>query len=85
MPDSNHVRPWRALFVGSVMAAMVAFWGPYNSLVVTGSFLTIDFTTAAAILLLFATALVANSFLRRFIPSQSLSTGELSITYVMAA
>ena len=85
MPDSNHVRPWRALFVGSVMSAMVAFWGPYNSLVVTGSYLTIDFTTAAAILLLFATALVANSFLRRFIPSQSLSTGELSITYVMAA
>lgn len=85
MPDSNHVRPWRALFVGSVMSAMVAFWGPYNSLVVTGSYLTIDFTTAAAILLLFATALVANSFLRRFIPSQSLSTGEMSITYVMAA
>ena len=67
------------------MSAMVAFWGPYNSLVVTGSFLTIDFTTAAAILLLFATALFANSLLRRFIPSQSLSTGELSITYVMAA
>ena len=85
MPDSHHVRPWRALFVGSVMSAMVAFWGPYNSLVVTGSYLTIDFTTAAAILLLFATALVANSFLRRFIPSQSLSTGEMSITYVMAA
>ena len=85
MPDSNHVRPRRALFVGSVMSAMVAFWGPYNSLVVTGSYLTIDFTTAAAILLLFATALVANSFLRRFIPSQSLSTGEMSITYVMAA
>ena len=85
MTEPTSVRPWRALLVGSVMSALIAFWGPYNSLVVRGSYLTIDFTTAAAILMLFVTALAANSLLRRFIPSQSLSSGELSITYVMSA
>ena len=85
LPDTNHVRPARALIVGAIMSALIAFWGPYNSLVVVGSYLTIDFTTAAAILVLFVTALFINSFLRRFIPSQSLSSGELSITYLMSA
>lgn len=79
------VRPARALIVGAVMSALISFWGPYNSLVVRGSYLTIDFTTAAAILMLFATVLFANSLLRRFIPSQSLTSGELSITYLMSA
>jgi hypothetical protein len=84
-PDVNHVRPARVLLVGAIMAALISFWGPYNSLVVTGSYLTIDFTTAAAILVLFVTALFINGFLRRFLPSQSLSSGELSITYLMSA
>ena len=85
MAEPTSVRPWRALLVGSAMSALIAFWGPYNNLVVRGSYLTIDFTTAAAILMLFVTALVLNSLLRRVIPSQSLSAGELSISYVMSA
>ena len=85
LQDTSLVRPARALIVGSAMCALIAFWGPYNSLVVRGSYLTIDFTTAAAIFLLFVTALLVNSVLRRFLPTLSLSSGELSITYLMSA
>ena len=81
----GEVRPARALLVGSVLCALVAFWGPYNCLVVRGSYLTIDFTTGAAIFLLFVLALFVNSFLRRLLPSLSLNSGELTITYLMAA
>jgi hypothetical protein len=83
--STSPVRPARALIVGSAMCVLIAFWGPYNSLVVRGSYLTIDFTTAAAIFLLFVTALLLNSGLRRFVPTFSLSSGELSITYLMSA
>ena len=83
--DPGHVRPARALLAGSLLSAAVAFWGPYNSLMVRGSYLTIDFTTAAAILLLFMLALVVNTSLRRLLPSLSLTTGEMAVTYLMAA
>ncbi|NKB66549.1 MAG: hypothetical protein GKR89_05775 [Candidatus Latescibacteria bacterium] len=82
---SDEVRPLRALAVGTVLSVLVAFWGPYNSLVVRGSYLTIDFTTAAAVFLLFFIALFLNSFLRRVLPYLALSSGELFIAYVMAA
>ena len=83
--NPGFVRPARALLAGSIMSAAVAFWGPYNCLVVRGSYMTIDFTTAAAIFLLFAAALFVNAALRRLLPGLSLSAGELSITYLMAA
>ena len=81
----GYVRPARALLAGSALSAAVAFWGPYNCLVVRGSYMTIDFTTAAAIFLLFVAALFVNAALRRLLPGLSLSAGELSITYLMAA
>ena len=79
------VRPLWALSAGTVLSVLVAFWGPYNGLVVRGSYLTIDFTTAAAVFLLFFLALFVNGLLRRFLPYLALSSGELSIAYVMAA
>ena len=79
------VRPLWALSAGTALSVLVAFWGPYNSLVVRGSYLTIDFTTAAAVFLLFFLALFVNGLLRRFLPYLALSSGELAIAYVMAA
>ena len=82
---SGPVRPLRALGLGTALSVLVAFWGPYNSLVVRGSYLTIDFTTGAAVFLLFFIALFINGLLRRFLPYLALSSGELFIAYVMAA
>ena len=79
------VRPIRALSLGTVLSVLVAVWGPYNNLVLTGSYMTIDFTTAAAVFLLFFVSLVVNGVLRRLLPRLSFSSGELFIAYVMAA
>lgn len=84
-PDSGDIRPLRALLLGSVLSVLVALWGPYNCLVLTGSYLTIDFTTGAAVLLLFIVSLFVNGLLRRFLFPLSFSSGELFIAYVMAA
>ena len=82
---TDEVRPLRALLVGTILSALVAFWGPYNCLIVRGSYTTIDFTTAAAVFLLFFITLFVNSLLRRALPSLSLSSGELFISYLMSA
>lgn len=82
-PDD--IRPLRALFLGAVLSVMIALWGPYNCLVLNGSYLTIDFTTAGAVFLLFCTALFVNGLLRRFLFPLSFSSGELFVAYVMAA
>lgn len=83
--QTNDVRPWRALFLGTVLSIAVALWGPYNCLVLTGSYTTIDFTTGAAVFLLFFVALFVNGLLRRFLPAAAFVSGELFIAYVMAA
>ena len=64
---------------------MVALFGPYNSLVLTGSYMTVDFTTAAAVFLLFFVSLFVNGLLRRLAPRLSFCSGELFIAYVMSA
>jgi hypothetical protein len=82
---TDAVRPLRALFLGTVLSVVVALWGPYNCLVLTGSYTTIDFTTGAAVFLLFFVSLFVNGLLRRFLPAASFVSGELFIAYVMAA
>ena len=81
----SEVRPARTLLLGSAMCAAVALFGPYNTVVLNGSYLTIDFTTAAAVVVMFVLCLFVNGLLRRFTPSLSFLSGELYIGYVMAA
>ena len=82
---SDEVRPLRALFLGTTLCAIIAFVGPYNNVMLRGTYMTIDFTTAAAVFLLFFVALLVNGLLRRFLPGLSFSSGDLFISYVMAA
>ena len=82
---SGEVRAPRALLLGAALTSIVAFVGPYNCLVIRGTYMTIDFTTAAAVFLLFFVALLVNGLLRRFLPGCSFSSGELFIAYVMSA
>jgi len=82
---SGDIRPLRALLLGTALSVAIALWGPYNCLVLTGSYLTIDFTTAGAVFLLFFVSLFVNGLLRRFFFPLSFSSGELFIAYVMSA
>lgn len=75
----------RTLVLGSVMCAIPSLFGPYNIVVRNGSYLTMDFTTAAAVVVMFAACLIVNGMLRRLMPSQAFLSGELYIGYVMAA
>ena len=79
------VNPLRALLLGTLLSAAIAILGPYNNVVLRGTYMTIDFTMAAAVFLLFCVALVVNGLLRRFLPGLSFSYGDLFIAYVMAA
>jgi hypothetical protein len=83
--DSTEVRPIRALILGTVLCGLIAFVGPYNNVMLRGTYMTIDFTTAAAVFLLFFVSLLVNGLLRRFLPGLSFSSGDLFIAYVMAA
>ena len=47
--DAGEVRPVRTLILGSIMSAIPSLFGPYNIVVRNGSYLTIDFTTPAAV------------------------------------
>ena len=83
--DAGEIRPVRTLILGSIMCAIPSLFGPYNVVVRNGSYLTIDFTTAAAVVVMFAVCLVVNGMLRRLVPTQAFLSGELYIGYVMAA
>ena len=83
--DAGEIRPVRTLILGSIMCAIPSLFGPYNVVVRNGSYLTIDFSTAAAVVLMFAACLIVNGMLRRLVPSQAFLSGELYIGYVMAA
>ena len=83
--DAGEVRPVRTLFLGSILCVVVALYGPYNNLVLNGSHMSTDFTTAAAVVVMFIVCLFFNGLLRRFVPSLSFVSGELYVGYVMAA
>ena len=83
--QDKDVRPARTLLLGSALCTAVAAFGPYNTVVLNGSYLTIDFTTAGAVVVMFVVCLFVNGLLRRFTPSLSFFSGELYIGYVMAA
>ena len=46
------VNPLRALLLGTLLSAAIAILGPYNNVVLRGTYMTIDFTVAAAVFLL---------------------------------
>ena len=67
--DAGEIRPVRTLILGSIMCAIPSLFGPYNVVVRNGSYLTIDFTTAAAVVVMFAVCLIVNGMLRRLVPT----------------
>ncbi len=73
----------RALLLGAVGAAAVGLLAPWAIHVLRGSFMALDFSTPAAVALLFFLVAGPNLLLLRFRRSLALTTAELITIYVM--
>ena len=74
---------WRGFLLGALLCVGIGVGGPYGTMVMRGSLLFLDFSTAGAMFLIFATILVFNVALRRVWPGAQLSRGELATVAVM--
>ena len=75
---------WRALLCGSLLAAGVSIGAPYGNMVLRGSYMALDFSTAGAIFLFFLFVLVVHSVLGLIDRRLALRREELVVTYIMA-
>ncbi|MEW6755887.1 MAG: DUF6785 family protein [Candidatus Latescibacterota bacterium] len=85
-PTATKLRPgvtWRSLLAGSVMAAMISAGAPYGNMVLRGSYMTIDFSTAGALFLLFFFILALHTGLGLIHPRLALRSEELVVAYIM--
>ena len=75
---------WRSLLAGSALTCAISAGDPYGNMVLRGSYLSLDFSTAAAIFLFFAFTLFVNTGLGLIDPRLRLSPQELMVVYLMA-
>lgn len=74
----------RSLLAGSLMAACVAVGAPYGNMVLRGSYMALDFSTAGAIFLFFVFVLFIQTALGLVHPGLALRREELVVVYFMA-
>ncbi|MFH0930992.1 MAG: DUF6785 family protein [Candidatus Zixiibacteriota bacterium] len=84
MPNEAEERGFtlRAIIVGLVLSFFIGAGDVYNQMLIHGSYMTIDFTTAGAIFFIFWLSLF-NLLLKRFFPRSSLSGPEMILIYMM--
>ncbi|MFH1570100.1 MAG: DUF6785 family protein [Gemmatimonadota bacterium] len=84
-PDPSSRPPFtlRAIAVGTALCAFIGVAGPYADLVLRGSSLFYDFSTAGALFLFFLLVGGANALLRALLPGAALGRRELLVVYVM--
>ena len=75
---------WRSLLAGSLLAFCISLGAPYGNMVLRGSYLALDFSTAAAIFLFFVFVFVIHTGLGLIHRSFALRREELVVTYIMA-
>jgi hypothetical protein len=73
----------RALVVGSLGALIIGFGAPYATFVLKGSYVDLDFSTPAAIFLIFVLMAGVQPVLRHWMPRWALSSAEGVIVYSM--
>ena len=73
----------RAAVVGTIACLLVGFGAPYSTLVLKGSSMDYDFSTAAALFLLFILTAFANNAVARLRRSWALTPGECTTVYIM--
>ena len=73
----------RAFGVGCLGCLAIAVGAPYGNMVIRGSYMAIDFSTAGAIFLFFLLTGVGNAALGILSPRLALKRGELLVAYIM--
>ncbi|MEE3259990.1 MAG: DUF6785 family protein [Candidatus Latescibacterota bacterium] len=73
----------RALFVGAAIACCIGVGGPYGNMVLRGSYMALDFSTAGAIFLFFLFTFFVHTFLGFLHPRLALKREELVVVYIM--
>ncbi|MBT3345437.1 MAG: hypothetical protein HN404_20740 [Gemmatimonadetes bacterium] len=73
----------RSALVGAAMCTMIAVGAPYANLVIRGSTLFYDFSTAGALFLFFVFVGLVNVLLRVLAPVLALGRQELLVVYIM--
>ena len=76
---------WRALGIGAVLCAVIGVSTPYATNVMHASYMDLDFSTPAAIFLLFVLVGLVNGAAGAISPRLALTSGELVVVYVMMA
>ena len=73
----------KAIVTGGLASLFIAIGSPYGNMVIRGSYLSIDFSTAGALSLFFLLTGFFNALLRRFATSLALGRRELIVVYIM--
>ncbi|MBT4502998.1 MAG: hypothetical protein HOC74_35015 [Gemmatimonadetes bacterium] len=73
----------RSIGTGALLSLCIALGAPYGNMVVRGSTMALDFSTAGAIFLFFFLVGLGNVLLKLIIPPLALRREELLVTYIM--
>jgi hypothetical protein len=82
-PAGSRAYTGRAFILGALLAALLAFAGPYTVLVHHTAGMDADFINAGALLLFFLVTGAGNALLRRLRPAWGLGREELVVAYTM--
>ena len=83
MPPPRSGYTFRAFFLGSLCAAILAAGAPYCNMVLRGSYMTQDFSTPGALFLFFFLVGVFNALYKCVFPGGGLARAELLLIYSM--
>lgn len=73
----------RGILTGTLLSLCIALGAPYGNMVIRGSYMAADFSTAGAIFLFFLLAGMVNVGLGMLSPALALQRGELIVVYIM--
>ena len=81
--DAESAFSFKAVAIGSLGSLCIALGAPYGNMVIRGSYMSIDFSTAGALFIFFALTGLINALLTRFIAPLALGRRELIVAYIM--
>ena len=82
-PSTGSGVTWRSLLAGSLVALCISVGAPYGNMVLRGSYLALDFSTAAAIFMFFLFVFLVHTALGLIHPTLAFRREELVIVYIM--
>ena len=74
---------FRSLLAGALIAFCIGLGAPYGNMVLRGSYMALDFSTAGAIFLFFVFIFFVHTFLGLLHPSLAFHRQELAVVYIM--